>query len=131
MHDYDRRTAHAKLDLSQEWREIVDNHNQAMHRDFDALLKKLVPYLRSVGYDLDPAKSWLDVEYHGSDGARIQGQLHIEERDENTVYATDPRSVVKWVALATDMTGRATKIGELPSRQENQKRGVWKVDIGE
>ena len=131
MYNYDHRTAHAKLDLFQEWHDIVDEHREAMFRDFKGLLNKLVPYLRSVGYDLDVAKSYLDVQWRSSDGPRIDGMLVVEERDENTVYATNPEQVVKWVALATDMTGRARKIAELPGRWPGQKRGVWQVEIGE
>lgn len=104
-YSYDRTKTAARMDLYSEWRSIVDEHERAEQRDFEALLKELVKYLFSVGYDLDLRKSWLGKYYHGSDGVRMEGNLHVTERPENTVKHEDPRKVVEWVERATGITG--------------------------
>lgn len=131
MHDYDfRGRVAAKLDVYDAWGDIVRKHDRETADELEALLRKLVPYLRSVGYDLDVSKSYLDKYYSGSDGVRMSGALHVTERDENTTYATESRRVEQWVAEATGLSGSAKKVGELPGRWENQgKRGVWLVDV--
>lgn len=131
MHDYDfRGRVAAKLDVHEEWSDIVRKHDRETAQELEALLRKLVPYLRSVGYDLDVNKSYLDKYYSGSDGVRMDGALHVTEREENNTYATEGRRVAEWVGEATGLSGSAKKIGELPGRwSPDQKRGIWLIDI--
>jgi len=119
-YSYDRRlkTA-AKLEVWHAWQDIVQKHEQAEARDFQALLHELVPYLKSNGYDLDVSKSYIGKEYHGSDGWRLTGQLQITERPENVTKATTPQQVKMWVNEATGISGAARHVGG----------HTWVVDI--
>lgn len=111
----------AEMDVQQEWEDIVRKHAKAEQDDMDALLKKMVPYLKSVGYDLDVSKSYLGKEMHGSDGNRRRGALVITERKENTVKMESPAKVAQWVASATGLHGSAKRIDG----------DTWLVDIDE
>lgn len=111
----------ASIDAHGEWRDIITKHAKAEQADMDDLVKKLVPYLRSVGYDLEVAKSYLGKEEHGSDGFRRRGALIITEREENTAKASSPQKVAMWVEQATGMHGSARHIDG----------DTWLVDIDE
>lgn len=130
-YDYDHsKTAVAKLDLWDEWRDIVKKHDTETQQELEGLLRRLVPHLRSAGFDLDLTKSYLDKRYKGSDGVRIVGELTVIDREENSVYSPNKESVKKWVEMATGMDGSVKKIGELPGREgRTDKRGIWQVDI--
>lgn len=128
-YSYDRRKTAATLDVHDKWRDIVQKHEAAEQKDFQALLHELVPYLKSVGYDLDVSKSEIGKFYHGSDGVRRSGTLVITEREENTVKAEKPEQVKKWFEEATGLYGHPTKMGE-----KQTPRGTvytWAVDITE
>lgn len=130
MYSYDRTAA--STDLRNEWREIVDKHDDAMHKDFEGLLKKAVPYLKSVGYDLDLNRSYLGVEARGSDGKRMAGMLTITEREENTVQARDAQVVKRWMDAALGISGFPRKIGEGPEKgRSGEPLATWVVDIDE
>jgi hypothetical protein len=123
MYSYDRRTkTAASMDLHSEWREVIDKHEKAEQHDLKALLDKLVNYLKSVGYDLNVRESYLGKRWHGSDGWRMEGQLVIKERAENTVKAPNAASVKKWVEMATGTYGTPAK-GKEPD--------TWIVNISE
>ncbi len=130
MHDYDRRKTAATLDVHSKWQDIVEKHEHAEQHDFAVLLKELVPYFKSVGYDLDVSKSHIGKENHGSDGWRRSGTLVITEREENNVKAERPDQVKQWVTEATGLHAPyPTKMGE-----KDTPRGkvfTWAVDIGE
>lgn len=111
----------AKMDLWREWKNIVEKHEDAEGRDMQALLKELVNYMRSVGYDLDVSKSHLGKEWHGSDRWRLSGQLVITEREENTVKGETPQQVAGWIEEATGIRGTARKL----------QGYTWMVDISE
>jgi len=111
----------AEMDVHAEWADIIRKHAKAEQDDMDALLKKMVPYLKSVGYDLDVSKSYLGKEQHGSDGNRRRGALVITERAENAAKADSPQKVVRWVASATGLHGSAKRIDG----------DTWLVDIDE
>ncbi len=114
----------ASMDFHEEWRKVVDEHRKAQDRDFEALLEKAVPYLRSVGYDLDVKRSYLEVEQRGSDGPRLAGMLMLTEREENNVRHDDPKNaskVAEWVSQALGVGGRARHMGSFS----------WAVDLGE
>jgi len=120
-YSYDRTKTAAKLDVHDEWQAIVDKTEEMERKGFEALIKKLVNYFRSVGYDLDPRKSWLGKVNSGSDGARIQGQFHLTERAENSVKAETKEQVRKWVESATGLYGFPRQVGP----------DTWVVEIGE
>ncbi len=104
MYSYDRRTkTAASMDLHSEWREIIDKHEKAEQHDLESLLHKLVNYMKSVGYDLNVRESYIGKRWHGSDGWRMEGQLVIKERAENSVKAPNAESVRRWVKEATGM----------------------------
>lgn len=117
MYSYDRtqtKTA-AKLDVFDKFRDIVKKHEEAEAKELQALVKSLVNYLKSVGYDLDVSKSWLDKARRGSDGYQLTGQLLITEREENNVKFADlPKldSVARWVEEATGLHGSPRKVSE-------------------
>lgn len=117
----DRYKTAAKMDLFAKWRQIVEKHEKAEQDDLEKLLKSAVPYLKSVGYDLDLKHSWLGKQWGGSDGWKWTGNLRISERKENTTQAPNADSVRKWVSQALDLHGFPQKISE----------GVWDVGIGE
>ena len=120
MYSYDRSKTAAPMDFHAKWSEIVTKHAQAERHDFDQLLQEAVKYLRSVGYDLDVGKSYLGKEYHGSDGVRMSGELHITERAENAAKGERPEQVQKWIKEALMLHGSARKgSGEY----------AWVVDI--
>jgi len=127
MYNYDRRkkTA-AKMDLYAKWRDIIDAHAEAERRDLDNLLKSTVPYLKSVGLDIDLRRSYLSKYYHGSDGVRIEGMLYLKDRPENTVKLIEfgeregAERVSKWLDSAIDMYGHA---------QYDKAKDEWQVDI--
>jgi hypothetical protein len=133
MYDYDRRSkTAATMDLYGEWRDIVQYNETKESRDFQALLRKAVPYLKSVGYDLliDDRRTFLSKEHHGSDGWRIAGQIIIKEREENNVQASDPRRVVGWVDSAIGVYGSASKLSEGPEKDRSgQPLTTWLVDL--
>lgn len=133
MYDYDRRTkTAATLDVYDKWRDIVKKHDDAEQKDFESLLKELVKYFKSVGYDLDTTKSWLGKRYSGSDGVRITGEFWITEREENNVKFNDlPRidNVKMWVAEATDLYGYPKKVGEKETPRGTVSTFI--VEIGE
>jgi hypothetical protein len=122
MYSYDRNKTAAKLDVHHKWHAIVEKHETAERKDFQDLLRELVPYFKSVGYDLDVANSYIGKEWHGSDGWRRMGQIVLTERAENTVKATKPEQVRMWVEEATGMIGFPAK-----GRAEH----TWVVDIGQ
>ncbi len=133
MYDYDRRhkTA-ATMDLHSEWKDIVDENLTRETRDFQALLRKAVPYLKSVGYDLliDDHRTFLSKEHHGSDGWRIAGQIVVREREENNVQASNPRRVAEWVDQAIGIMGSAKKVSEGPEKDRSgQPLATWIVDL--
>ena len=123
MYDYDFRRPRiaAKLNLFGEWRAVVTKHEEAERQELQALLRKLVPYLGSVGYDLDLQKSYLSKDYHGSDGLRIEGFLYVTERPENNTKATKPEQVATWIEAATGMHGGARHL----------QGDSWVVDISD
>lgn len=113
------RTA-AKLDVYSKWNTIVRKHEQAEAKELNGLLKSLVPYLKSVGLDLDLNRSSLGKYHHGSDGLRMEGILIVQDRPENTVPTTTA-SVRNWVEEATGLYGSVRELS----------RGGWQVDISE
>lgn len=130
-YSYDRTKTAAKLDVYDKWRDIVEKHDQEERKEMDALVKSLVNYFRSVGFDLDVSKSWLGKDYRGSDGHRLMGQFVITEREENTVkYAEYPKMDVRgWVEEATGLYGSPRKVGE-----KQTPRGIittFVVELGE
>lgn len=132
MYSYDRSKTAAKMDLHSEWRDIVDYNETKEHRDFQALLKKMVPYFKSVGYDLliDDRRTFISKEHHGSDGWRIAGQLVIRDREENVTQTVDPDRVSMWVDEAIDTRGRAVLDSRGPQKGRNgDPLSTWVVDI--
>lgn len=120
------------MDLFREWKDIVEYNETKEARDMQALLRKAVPYLRSVGYDLDLDGSFLSKEHHGSDGWRLAGQLVVREREENNTVAPNARSVVQWVEAATGMHGSAQKRSEGPgTNRSGEPLATWVVDISQ
>lgn len=119
------------MEVHEKWREIVDKHAEAERKDMNALVKELVPYLKSVGFDLDPNKSYLSKRDHGSDGWRLEGVFTMTERDENTTRSTDPKQVREWVEEATGMYGYPKKIGEKNTGHPVGPVGVWQVEFDE
>ncbi len=111
----------AHLDVHKKWREIVQKHDEAEKKEFQALLHELVNYLKSVGYDLNVNQSYIGKENHGSDGYRLYGQLMIKEREENVSKAERPEQVSSWVQMATGLSGSAKPLGG----------GTWAVDISD
>lgn len=134
MYSYDRQTkTAATMDAHSKWRDIVDKHEAAEHKEMEALLKEMAKYLKSVGLDLDVGKSYLGKEYHGSDGVRRAGELVVSERAENNILVERPEMIAKWVAEATDMHGSARRIGTGPGKRQvdDLPIGIWAVDISE
>jgi hypothetical protein len=111
----------AHLDVYKKWREIVQKHDEAEKKELQALLHELVNYLKSVGYDLNVNRSHIGKANHGSDGARLYGQLVVKERDENVSKAQRPEQVSSWVQMATGLSGSAHPLGD----------GEWSVDISD
>lgn len=131
MYSYDRRTA-ASTDLRRQWSDVVDRHAKALAKDLEDILRSAVPYLKSVGYDLDLKKSYLSVEQHGSDPDRMSGMLTITEREENNTQAIDAQSVKRWVAEATGIYGFPRKVSEGPEKgRDGRPLATWVVDIDE
>lgn len=131
MYSYDRRTA-ASTDLRKKWSDVVDRHAKALRSDLEDVLKGAVPYLKSVGYDLDLKQSYLSVEQHSSDPDRMSGMLTITEREENNVQAPNADGVRKWVSEALGIYGFPRKVSEGPEKGRNgQPLATWVVDIDE
>src|SRR5262245_27833045 len=135
MYDYSRtrrvRTA-ATMDLHGEWRDIVSKHDHAERLEMETLLKKMVPYLGSVGFDLDLRKSYLAKRYSGSDGMRLDGALVVTEREENTTQSPDGQSVSKWLRSAIGIGGSARLVRSGPEKNRmGEKVNTWEVDISE
>ncbi len=132
MYSYDRRTA-ASTYLRQDWFEAIQKHDKALRQDFEDIVKKAVPYLKSVGYDLDLKNSFLDVQMRGgSDGPRMSGQLTVTEREENTTQAVNAESVKRWVLDSIGIHGYPKKTKEGPEKGRNgQPLATWVVDIDE
>jgi len=133
MYDYARaarsKTA-ASMDLHEEWRQIVDSHASAESRELFRLLQKTTDYLHSVGMDLVTDKSYISKRYHGSDGYRLEGQLVVKERDENTTSSPDARSAARWVEIAIGVHGSARLLKEGPEvNRSGEKVKTWLVDI--
>lgn len=133
MYSYDRRKTAAKLDVYSNWLDIVNKHEASERREMQDLLESLVRYLRSEGLELDVKRSHIGKEYHGSDGARLSGQLVVAEARENVVQASKPEQIRKWVEDATGLYGYPKKIGEGPTLRQvdDQPVGVWLVDISQ
>lgn len=131
-YNYDRSKTAASMDFREEWKDILDRHEDAMNADFMALLKKAVPYLKSVGYDLIVTKCYLGKEHHGSDGWRMSGEIVVKEREENTFQADDGRKVSEWIQRALGISGYARKIQEGPDKDRyGEPLKTWSVDISE
>lgn len=129
-YSYNRQKTAAKMDFFQEWKDIVDKNEEAVYKDFDALLKKAVPYLRSVGYDLILNKSYLARRHRGSDGWGIEGTLVIKEREENNVQSPNTDSVKKWINEALDLSSSVRKLQEGPDKDRyGDPLVTWEVDI--
>ncbi len=130
MYSYDRTAA--STELRNKWKDAVEKHKKALSDDLEDVLKSAVPYLKSVGYDLDLKRSGLSVEQHGSDGDRMSGMLTITEREENSVQAMDAQGVKHWVAEALGIYGFPRKVSEGPEKGRNgQPLATWVVDIDE
>jgi hypothetical protein len=131
MYSYDRRTA-ASTDLRSEWKDIVQKHEKAEQEEFDALIKKAVPYLKSVGYDLVLKDSYLGKKNSGSDGTRMTGQIVVKEREENNTQAKDGRGVSRWLEEALGLYGSAKKQSEGPEKSRSGEPLItWVVDLDE
>jgi hypothetical protein len=126
MYSYDRRKTAAKMEVFDQWRDIVERHEKAEQREFKLLLHELVPYFKSNGLDLDVGKSFIGKEWHGSDGWRITGQFVVSERAENTVKSETPESVKGWVEEATGMYCHPRKQAPLPTGGF-----TWVCELGE
>lgn len=132
MYSYDRSKTAASMNLYREWRDMVNKADRDLRQEFSELLKKAVPYLKSVGYDLDVSKSYLDKEPRGSDGDRLIGMLYVTEREENNVVAPNAESVRRWVDEALGLWGRPRKVSEGPgTNRAGQPLASWEVDLGE
>jgi hypothetical protein len=130
MYSYDRTAA--TTDLRSDWLDAVQKHDRALNEDLKDVLKKAVPYLKSVGYDLDLKRSYLSVEEHGSDGKRMSGALTVTEREENNVQAKDAQAVKQWVASALGIYGFPRKISEGPEKgRDGTPLATWLVEIDE
>jgi hypothetical protein len=120
------------MDLRKGWMDIIQKHDKALREDLEDLLKKAVPYLKSVGYDLDLKRSYLEVRRGGSDGPRMSGALVITEREENTVQAPNAESIKRWMVEALDLHGFPQKVSEGPQKgRDGQPLTTWVVDIDE
>lgn len=123
-YSYDRTKTARAIDLHSKWRDIVDKHEKAEHREFDELLKELERYLKPMSIELDLSKSYLGKRHHGSDGWRLEGQLELLG---NSSMTTKDK-VKKWIEEATGISGTVTP-GSGPGDLTELR--VWVVDIGE
>ena len=129
MYSYDRRKTAASMDAHAKWRDIIRKHEKAEREELDALVKEMAKYLKSEGLELDVRKSYLEKDYHGSDGYRLTGALIVSESKENNVKVTDPQWIRKWVEAATGLYGFVMKTGEGPALRQvdDLPVGVWEV----
>ena len=124
---YDRRKTAATIGLNRKWSQITDRLKKSESKAYDNLLKELVPYLKSVGYELDLQRSYIGRKDKGSDGWWMDGMLYVTSRDDTMVKEIEfgpvegAKRVKDWIKDA---------IGFAPSSVKHVGGNTWVADIG-
>jgi hypothetical protein len=106
-----------KFNFHEAWRDLHQKIYAQQQKGYNAILKKLAGLLKKEGFALDMKDSWLSSYAHGSDGVRMEGELHFEDTKE---FYRDQYEIEDLLQPMGVWSG--------PSRQGAAR---WKVDVTE